>query len=181
MFLPVTYIDDFIDLQENNKLQIMQTLILHNTVLKHKAALDQFRKGLNILGLLSEIEKSPQKFEQFFVHHEDNISPDFVKKLLKCPDTSLDPVAQGAVNMLHDFIDTASKDDLSDFLSFTTGSMIATGGLRPECIKVSVEETQGFFASCCSFELKIPGSISDSKEFKLLLKSVIKGNRFTTV
>lgn len=40
--------------------------------------------------------------------------------------------------------------------------MIATRGLRPECVKVSVEETQGYFATCCSFELKIPGSISDS-------------------
>lgn len=59
--------------------------------------------------------------------------------------------------------------------------MIVTGGLRPECIYVSVEETQGFLASCCSLEPKIPGSISDGKEFKLLLKSFIKGNRFTTV
>ena len=69
----------------------------------------------------------------------------------------------------------------SDFLLFATGSMIATEGLRPECIKVSVEQTQGFFASTCSFELKIPASIPNSAEFKLALKSVIKGNRFTTV
>jgi len=159
----------------------MQTLILHSTVLKHKAALDQFRKGLNILGLLSKIENNPQKFEQFFVHHDGDISPDFVKRLLKVPDTSSDPVVQRAVNMLHEFIDTGNKDDLSDFLLFTTGSMIATGGLRPECIKVSVEQTQGFFASTCSFELKVPASIPNGAEFKLALKSVIKGNRFTTV
>lgn len=159
----------------------MQTLILHSTVLKHKAALDQFRKGLNILGLLRKIENNPQKFEQFFVHHDGDISADFVKKLLKIPDTSSDPVVQDAVNMLHEFIDTGSKDDLSDFLLFTTGSMIATGGLRPQCIKVSVEQTQGFFASTCSFELKIPANIPSSAAFKLALKSVIKGNRFTTV
>lgn len=59
----------------------MQTLILHSTVLKHKAALDQFRKGLNILGLFSKIEHNPQKFEQFFAHHDGDISPDFVKKI----------------------------------------------------------------------------------------------------
>ena len=159
----------------------MQTLILHSTVLKHKAALDQFRKGLNILGSLSKTENNPEKFQQFFVHHDGDISADFVKKLLKVPDTSSDPVLQDAVNMLHEFIDTGSKDDLSDFLLFTTGSMIATGGLRPECIKVSVEQTQGFFASTCSFELKIPVSLPNSAEFKLALKSVIKGNRFTTV
>ena len=54
--------------------------------------------------------------------------------------------------MLHEFIDTGSKDDLSDFLLFITRSMIVTGGLRPECIKISVEQTRGFFASTCSFE-----------------------------
>lgn len=81
---------------------------------------------------------------------------------------------------MHEFIDTGGKDDLSDFLLFTTGSMIAMGGLRPECIKVSVEKTQGFFASTCSFELKIPANIPNSAEFKLALKSVYKGNKFTT-
>jgi len=124
---------------------------------------------------------NPQKFEQFFVHHDGDISPDFVKKLLKVPDISSDPVVQRAVNMLHEFIDTGNKDDLSDFLLFTSGSMIATGGLRSECNKVSVEQTQGFFASTCSFEPKVPASIPNSAEFKLALKSVIKGNRFTTV
>ena len=59
--------------------------------------------------------------------------------------------------------------------------MIATEGLRPECSKVSVEQTEGFFASTCSFEPKIPASIPNSAEFKLALKSVIEVNRFTTV
>ena len=81
-------------------------MILNSTVLKLKAALDQFRKGLNILGLLSKIENNPEKFEQLFVHHDGDIAEDFVKKLLNVPDTSSDPVVQDAVNMLHEFIDT---------------------------------------------------------------------------
>ena len=64
--------------------------------------------------------------------------------------------------MLYEFTDAGSKDDLSDFSLFTTGSVIATGGLMPECIKVSVVQTEGFFASTCSFELKIPASIPNS-------------------
>ena len=172
----------FLDQQESNKLEIMQTLILHSTVLKHKAALDQFREGISILGLLSQIEKNPSKFEPFFVHHDENISPAFVKKLLKVPDASLDLVEQkSAIDMLYEFLDTASKHDLSDFLLFTTGSKINTGALRPECIKVSVESTQGFFASTCLFELKIPACIPSSADFQRSLKSVIRGNRFTTV
>jgi len=53
--------------------------------------------------------------------------------------------------------------------------------MRPGCIKVSVDATEGFFASTCSFELKIPALISNSADFQLLLRSVIIGNRFTTV
>ena len=44
----------------------MQTLILHATILKHKVPLDQLRKGFSIQGLLREMEKAPQKFEQVF-------------------------------------------------------------------------------------------------------------------
>ena len=96
-------------LQENNKLEMMQTLILHSTVIKHKAALDQFIKGISILGLLREIEKNPQKFEQFFVHQDEIISPEFVKKLLKVPDSS-DLAHSRVFDMLVEFIDTATKN-----------------------------------------------------------------------
>lgn len=77
--------------------------------------------------------------------------------------------------MLCEFIDTASLDDLSDFLLFTTGTKVNTGSMRPECIKVSVDATEGFFASTCSFELKIPALISNSADFQLFLRSVIIG------
>lgn len=50
------------------------------------------------------------------------MSPDFVRKLLKALGTSSDPV-QYIVNMLHEFRDTGSKDDLSYFQLVTTGSM----------------------------------------------------------
>ena len=86
----------------------MQTLILHSTVIKHKAALDQFRKGKGILGLLREIEKNPQKFEPFFVHQDEIISPEFVKKLLKVSDSS-DLAQSRAFDMLVEFIDTATS------------------------------------------------------------------------
>ena len=105
----------FLDQQESNKLKVMQTLILHSTVLTHKAALDQFRKGISILGLLSEVEKHPLKFEPFFIHHDENISPAFAKKLLKVPDASLDLVEESSIDIVYEFVDTASKNDLSDF------------------------------------------------------------------
>ena len=59
---------------------------------------------------------------EFFVRHDGDMSPDFVRKLLKALGTSSDPV-QYIVNMLHEFRDTGSKDDLSYFQLVTTGSM----------------------------------------------------------
>ena len=67
-----------------------------------------------------------------------------MKKLLKVPDSS-DLAHSRAFDMLVEFIDTATNDALVDFLSFTTGSKFCSGGLRSECIKVSVDSTQGFF------------------------------------
>ena len=37
--------------RKTTNLEIMQTLILHSIVIKHKAALDQFIKGISILSL----------------------------------------------------------------------------------------------------------------------------------
>ena len=46
--------------QEQNKDEIMQCLMIHDTILKHKAIVDQLRKGLSILGFLNELEKHRQ-------------------------------------------------------------------------------------------------------------------------
>lgn len=157
-------------------------LVLHYTIIKHKAALDHLRKGLSILDLLKEIENKPEIFEPLFVHSGESVSSTFVKSLLNLPDTTTtDQVAKNAVEMLLEFIECASEDELLDFLSFTTGSKLKSGGIRPKCIFVSVENMQGFFASTCSFELKLPARVTDYGQFQILLKSVIKGFRFTTV
>ena len=99
--------------------------------------------------MLNEIKKNPKKFEPFFVHHSQTVSPTFVKKLLKLPDESLDASVKKAVKILCEFIDAASLDDLSDFLLFTTGSKVNTASMMPGCTKVSVDGTEGFLASTC--------------------------------
>lgn len=93
----------------------MQSLILHVTVLKHKAALDQFRKGLVTLGVLTEIEKNPARFEKFFVHSEEEVTAGFVKGLRKPPQIST-PDSDKALEMLYTFIDKADHQGLSELL-----------------------------------------------------------------
>ena len=121
---------NFLKTKEDNKLEVMQSLILHVTVLKHKAALDQFCKGLATLGVLAEIEKNPARCEKFFVHSEEEITEGLVKGLLNPPFIST-PDSDKALEVLYTFIDKADHQGLSEFLSFTTGSTLNTGALRP--------------------------------------------------
>lgn len=50
----------------------MQSLMLHIILVRKKSLLDQFREELSILGLLDEIQRSLQLFENRFVHKEVN-------------------------------------------------------------------------------------------------------------
>ena len=113
------------NLQEQNKLAVVQALVYHETLIKHKGVLDQFRKGLAILGLLKEIEKAPSKFEHLFVHQKGEIKADFVKSLLCLPD-STNPRVVSVTHMLLSFIASANEDVLCKFLGFVTGCKSAT-------------------------------------------------------
>eukprot|EP00794_Sanderia_malayensis_P008368 gene8368-9266_t len=69
--------------REKNREEVVQCLALHDTIIKHKAGLDQFRNGLKILGLLKEVEAASSKFVAFFIHQDDAVSANYVKQLLK--------------------------------------------------------------------------------------------------
>ena len=124
--------------------------MLHDTILKHKANLDQLRSGLSILGFKKELEKAP---EHFFVHISDEVSPAFVKSLLTPPVTH-DAQVKHVMQMLYSFIQNSSADHLFDFLSFTTGSRSSTAIFVPASIAVLGGNTEAIFASTCTLELK---------------------------
>ena len=123
------------------------------TVLKHKAALDQFCKGLATLGVLAEIENNPARFEKFFVHSKEEITAGFVKGLLK-PARVSTPDSDKALEMFYTFTDKADHQGLSEFLSFTNGELQSS---RPKVIspktRVMSPEIHShvvrYFESCC--------------------------------
>ena len=156
----------------------MQTLILHATIVKHKAALDQLRKGLSNLGLLDEIQKNPDKFKMFFLHEEEDISSSYVKGLLKIEEAS---IGKPQVEMLFNYIEHASKENLAALLAFLTGSRSGIGSFSNGCIKVSVENIQGFFASTCILLFHLPSTITNYEMFASSLSAVLKGRKFTTI
>ena len=68
----------------------MQSLVTYSVLTKNKVLMDQMRKGLRILGVLSEIEKNPKLFEHLFVDKNLHAGPAFVKGLMRLPEDTED-------------------------------------------------------------------------------------------
>lgn len=49
-----------------DKISVVQSITLHNTILKSKAEIDQFAAGLSCLGTKSYIMKYPHLLKEFF-------------------------------------------------------------------------------------------------------------------
>ena len=152
--------------------------MLHNILVKKKAILDQFRKGLSILGLLDEIQREPEVFEECFVY-QGVVSNDSVASSLYFP-PSEDKNAQRVFQMLHTFIKDCNADSLDDFLRFVTGTRCSAKSILPRRITVSCERTNSIFASTCLMELKMPNHFRNYAEFEAAMHSVIGGSTFTT-
>ena len=75
--------------------------MFHNILVKKKAILYQFRKGLSILGLLDEIQRKPEMFEECFVY-QGIVSNDSVASSLDFP-ASEDKNAQRVYQLLKTF------------------------------------------------------------------------------
>lgn len=153
-------------------------------ILKHKAALDQIRKGLSILGFLAEVEKSPEKFQSLFVHEDKDINAEFVKLLLRLPEAST-PSEKNVIQLLLSYISNANKEVLCQFLCFVTGCKSSTAALIPGCVDIIVEDVPDVFASTCLLQLKLPSSFSNLKQFEASINAVIdtktSKSSFTTV
>ena len=99
--------------------------MLHNILVKKKAILDQFRKGLSILVLLDEIQRKPKMFEECIV------SIDPVASSLYLP-ASEDKNVKRVFQMLQTFVKNYCKaDDLDHFLRFVTGTRCSGKSIHP--------------------------------------------------
>ena len=160
-------------------MDVVQSLITYSVLTKKKVLLDQMRKGLMVLDVISQIQKHPELFEHLFVDKVDHVTPEYVLELLDLRDENDSIPAKRCCQMLSAFIQNSGETDLSDFLQFVTGSPTVTGTMVPGCIKVSCTDTDSFYASTCLMELKVPLQFSTYKEFESTLRMVIKGKSFT--
>ena len=152
--------------------------MFHSILVRKKAILDQFRKGLSILGLLAEIQKNPQVFEECFVF-QGIVSNESVSSILYLPSTE-DKDSQRVFQMLQTFIKNCKPSSLDNFLRFVTGTSSSATCILPRRIQVSCDTTNSIFVSTCLLELKLPNHFHNYAEFESAMHSVISGKSFTT-
>ena len=149
-------------LQADNKIDVLQSLMLHKMLVKKKAILDHFRKGLPIFGLLGERQREPEMFEECFVY-QGVVSSDSVASSLYIP-PSKDKNAQRVNQMLQKFMKHCNVNGLDNFLRFVTGIRCSAKSILPRRITVSCESTNSIFASTCLMELKPPNHLKNYAE-----------------
>ena len=88
--------------QPANKLDVLQSLMVHDILVKRKSILDQFRKGLCTLGLLKEMEKNPHLFEECFIH-KGKMTQESVANCLHFEDSE-DADSERVFQMLQSFV-----------------------------------------------------------------------------
>ena len=169
-------------MQPDNKLDVLQSLMIHDILVKRKSILDQFRKGLSTLGFLAEIEHNllPSLFEEFFVH-QGVLSNDFVISCLHFQESrDLETSGDRVYQMLQTFLRNLSLDGLKNFLKFVTGTSEVSMSNLPHRISVSCHSGDSIFASTCLLELKLPNHFQNYTAFDLAIRTVIEGSSFTT-
>ena len=167
-------------MQPDNKLDVPQSLMLHDILVKRKSIIDQLRKSLSTLGVLAEIEDNPSLFEEFFVH-QGGLSNDFVLNCLHFQDSCKQNVIEDRVyQMLQTFVKNLSVDELKNFLKLVTGTSEVSMSTLPHRISVSCYSGDSIFASTCLLELKLPNHFLKFAFFDSAMSTVIEGSSFTT-
>ena len=139
-------------------------------------ALDQFRKGMKTLGLLSEMEKHPFLFERVFNQGQKELTSAEVKDLLLFPQQQ-----ELTQEMLVKFLDEAPQQRLQNFLKFCAGCKDILP-LHDKKIQVEFHDQSYIFSSTCSLKLQLPKSFSTYNVFEVALLAVMddSGKPFIT-
>ena len=147
--------------------------MVHYVLGKRKLSLDQMRKGLELLNVLSQIKEHPSLYAKIFTA-QDEYTNDEVISLLQF-DNSDDAICIGNFK---EYIKRATFDTLQKFISYVSGSTF----LPRKKIVVSFSTRSGFFGGTCTFKIECP-IIRNSEEFFCALDSILIPSKahFTSV
>ena len=71
--------------QNDNKMRVIQSLIIHDVIGRPKIVLDQLREGLQTLGFGTEMKQHPDLFQELFVCDDKKLSGNNVIEILDFP------------------------------------------------------------------------------------------------
>ena len=88
---------------------IVQTILVHDALLKRKAFLDSFAEGLEIYRISSLMRHFPELFKPVFVSY-DISSEDVINKIILPPDACNDHRKMAILSFLFDYLRASSTE-----------------------------------------------------------------------
>lgn len=154
-------------LNETTKFIIIQSMMIHDIIVKRKASLDQLRCGLQILGVLRAITNNPDSMAKFFIQSTNEISPEALVSKLEFAANEL--ATESNKEKLRFALSTFTNEDINKLLLFVTGTSNIFSLYPSQKIKVRFLQVDEICASTCDFSLVIPDGIEDVDMMKSAL------------
>ena len=167
--------------QNDNKMRVIQSLIVHDTIGKPKILLDQLREGLQTLGFGSRLRLYPELFKELFVAGEKELQGSYVREILVFPPEMSDD-ERNIMDHMSEFIVTATPTVLKAFLTFSTGApCLPEFGLGR--IRIVFDDIGSIFSSTCLKKVTLPRNFPDKNTFLAAIQAVCDngGKAFTSV
>ena len=154
---------------------------MYEVLSKRKVALDQFRKGLMTLGLLSEIQNHPEIFESVFTYKSVELTAAAVKECFSYP-ADLNEQEEVIKAMVTRFICQSEPERLRQLMQYCTGGKNIPS-VPSFKVKVNFHSDTYIYSSTCTFSLQIPNCFKSYGLFESAMSSAISssGRSFTTV
>ena len=158
-------------LQNSNKMIVLQGIIVHDVLGRPKILLDQIREGMQILSFGAKMKQYRELFQELFVPHDKECSHTDVIKVLEFLQTMTadETSIQG---YLIEFLQTASKETLTQFLVFTTGTPRLPNFGRGN-IEVKFDNVTSIFASTCLKAITFPQAFPNQETFASSIEAVL--------
>ncbi|XP_019857667.1 PREDICTED: G2/M phase-specific E3 ubiquitin-protein ligase-like [Amphimedon queenslandica] len=171
----------------HNKEELTNVISTYHTLIKVKAQIDQFVKGLESLNIHSYMVKFPAIMKTLFVKENEKLTAEYVKGLIKVKFSDKESLLRQKeeATYMHfvDFLDECEEGSidvtLDDVLIFLTGSdrEPPLGFSRtPEVTFLHDASRTMALASTCTLELKLPTCHNEYSSFCSSMKWSFKGH-----
>ena len=167
--------------QNDNKMRVIQSLIVHDAIGKPKILLDQLREGLQTLGFGVRMQLYPDLFKELFVAGDKEVNGGDVKKLLLFP-LEMSIAENIIMEYMSEYLLTATPKDLKAFLTFATGAPCQRQfGLGK--INIQFDDVESIFPSTCTNNLTLCRNFPDKETFMAAIDAVCDnaGKAFTSI